>query len=250
VNAGRAAERTESGTPPRDVAGALSDQNWLTVALAEYSAVRAEIVQALQAQHAIVSYGASVLALSTAVAIGTAGDASTGDDTAGGDLETFLFLVANPLLVVVIYMLWGSEVLRMQRAGTYLFAVEQALNAQVSPPRALNWEYAVNPPAQVQPDGGVTRACRVLPHVDRLQRIAVPAALVVLMAGSIVAGLLIGHLDGLAAFSVLTFAAGVLGFVWLERERRRLRTLYAQVGLVATTERPFSVEAWLTGLAK
>jgi hypothetical protein len=209
--------------------------------VAEYSAIREEVVQALQAQHAIVSYGASALAVLTAVAIGTA----TGGATKNDGLITFLFLVLNPLLVVVIFMVWGSEVLRMQRAGMYLFVVEKALNARVKGPPPMNWEHAVNPPPLVGPPGSgirLLRTRRTFPHVDLVQRIAVPAALLAMVAGSIAAGLMEGGLDWLLSLSILSIVAGVAGFAWLESERRLLRNLYADVCVFEqSTHEPLSV---------
>lgn len=230
------------------IARARDEQNWLTIALAEYSAIRAEIVQALQAQHAIVSYGASALAVLTAVAIGTAAGGATKSD----GLITFLFLVLNPLLVVVIFMVWGSEVLRMQRAGMYLFVVEKALNARVPGPPPLNWEHAVNPPPPVGTPGSgmrLLRTRRTFPHVDLVQRIAVPAALLAMVAGSIAAGLAMGGLDWLVSLSILSIVAGVAGFGWLESERHLLRNLHADLCLFEQSpQEPFSVDAWVSDL--
>jgi hypothetical protein len=225
---------------------ARDEQNWLTMALTEYSAIRAEIVQALQAQHAIVSYGASALAVLTAVAIGT----TPAGAPEGVGLASFLFLVLNPLFVVVIFMVWGSEVLRMQRAGMYLFVLEMALNARVdSPSPALNWEAAVNPP----PIGDMRglRTPRTFPNVDLVQRVAVPAALLAMAAGSITAGLMMRGLDWLFSLSVLSIIAGFVGFAWLDTERRILRDLYADVcRFEQSTPPPLSVKAWVSRLRR
>jgi hypothetical protein len=229
---------------------ATTDQNSITVMLAEYSAVRAEVIQALQSQHAIVSYGVSVVGLLSAVAIGTA----AGAEQTGRELVAFVFLILNPLLVVVIFMVWGSEVLRMHRAGMYLFVVERVLNAHVTGPRPLNWEHAVNPPPTVEQTGDRmrTHTVRRLPHVDLLQRIAVPSALLTITIGSITAGLLVGTFHWLVILSIMSIIAGFAGWAWLESERRRLRVLYGQVCEFERSKKSageaFTMEAWVDDL--
>ena len=175
--------------------------------------------------------------MSTAVAVGTA---SSGNEGQTG-LVTFLFLVLNPLLLVVILMIWGSEVQRMQRAGVYLFVLERVLATGMTP-RPLNWEHAVNPPPNA-PKG------RSLPHVDLLQRIAVPAAFTAMVAGSIVAGISMGGQDWLVVFSGLAVAACIAAYAWFEAERRALRRLYGKVCAVeASNPGQLTMQAWVEGL--
>lgn len=238
------------GDDPPAVVTAVEDQNWLSVALAEYSAVRAEVIQALQAQHAIVSYGASVIAVVTAVGIGTADDKTS----AAGHLFTFMFLVLIPVLIVVIYMVWGSEVLRMQRAGTYLFVLERVLNGRFPGADPLNWEHVVNPPPRKEGNGrkrGMTNQ-RSMPHVDRLQRLAIPVALLAMVVGSVAAGLLMGDMHWMVLLTGVAVAAGIVGFLWLESERRLLRRLYAHVCQLQqesqARQQPLSMQIWIDSL--
>ena len=55
---------------------------------------------------------------------------------------------------------------------------------------------------------------RSMTHVDPLQRIAVPVALLAMVIGSAVAGSLMGDLDWMIVVTSLSVATGIIGFLW------------------------------------
>src|SRR3954464_14874997 len=93
---------------------------------------------------------------------------------------------------------------------------------------------------------------RRLPHVDLLQRIAVPSALLTITIGSITAGVLVGDFSRLVILSIMCIIAGFAGWAWLESERRRLRVLYGQVCEFERSKKSageaFTMEAWVDDL--
>lgn len=214
--------------------------SWLTAALAEHAAIRGEVVAALSAQHAVFSYGVAAVGLLTAVAVG----ATSGNPQQGGNaqmLAATILLGLNPVLLVAVLFLWSSEVLRMQRAGAYLFALESVINRHIGKPEALAWEGLVNPPGSAE---------RVFPHVDKMQRWAISVALTAIAVGSIASGIMLDD-PGKRRFvfgtvvSLVTTYFGLLVWAFFDGNRRWLRKLYDQTrdGSRAQST-PLSVRTW------
>jgi hypothetical protein len=199
--------------------------SWLTAALSEYAAIRGEIVASLAAQHAVFSYGIAAVGLLTAVAIGAA-NGDSGRSENAQMLVTAILLGLNPVLLLVILVLWTSEVLRMQRAGTYLFALENVINSRIGKPVPMAWEGIVNPPLN-----SAERTKRILPDIDAMQRWAVPLALASIATGSVISGVALGD-PGIERFTLgalVMLAMAYLGLVvlaYFQGNRHWMRTLY------------------------
>jgi hypothetical protein len=220
---------------------------WLTAALAEHSAIRGEVVAALAAQHAVFSYGVAAVGLLTAVAVG----ATNGGNESGHALATMILLGLNPVLLVAVLFLWTSEVLRMQRAGAYLFVLESVINARVGEPLPLAWEGLVNPPWQRERD-----AVRIFPHVDVMQRVAVSLALTAITLGSFASGIALGnpgpgrYLAG-ALVGITTAYFMLLVWAFFDGNRCWLRRLYGEIrDQSAAGSTPSSVHAWAKDVPK
>jgi hypothetical protein len=214
--------------------------SWLTAALAEHAAIRGEVVAALSAQHAVFSYGVAAVGLLTAVAVG----ATSGEPQQGGNaqmLAATILLGLNPVLLVAVLFLWSSEVLRMQRAGAYLFALESVINGRIGKPEALAWEGLVNPPGHAE---------RVFPHVDKMQRWAISVALTAITVGSVASGVFLDD-PGKGRFllgtlvSLVTTYFGLLVWAFFDGNRRWLRKLYDQTRDESRADStPPSVRTW------
>lgn len=149
-------QRDVAGVPPAppDDAGHHAAREAAAVrevALREYDAIRAEVLQALQGQQSILNFGASTISVLFVAAAALDGQ---------GLAQVSILVLAVPLIAVLVLTLWSCELVRMRRAGTYLLTLETELNQLAGGP-ALIWERLVNPPA-----GTGT----LLPSIDRLQR--------------------------------------------------------------------------------
>jgi hypothetical protein len=80
--------------------------------LEEYRTLREEVQNALQAQHAALSYGIASLAIFTAAIVNTWERAPL--------LTAVALMGGLPIGSAFVLLLWTIEVIRMQRAGTYL----------------------------------------------------------------------------------------------------------------------------------
>lgn len=144
-------------------ASAYRHRRRLDAKLAEYAAIRAEVLQALQGQQSVLNFGASTLSV-LLVAAGVVDE---------GIAKVAILSGIVPIAAVLVMTLWSCELVRMRRAGTYLLALETEIN--VAPDVAdgsLQWEHRVNPPG---------RGSERLPSIDRLQHFVV-AAVVGLLA--------------------------------------------------------------------
>jgi hypothetical protein len=160
---------THTALPP--VPPAPGADRRLDVLLAEYCAIRDEVVHALQAQQSVLNFGASTLSV-LLVAAGVVQEVVA---------QVVVLCAVVPLAAVLVITLWSCELVRMRRAGTYLLALEQEINAVVAQQDALQWEQRVNP---------TNRLDRTLPGIDGLQRKVVAATFVILAASSSVVGIL------------------------------------------------------------
>ena len=219
---------------------------WLTAALSEYAAIRGEIVAAISAQHSVFSYGIAAVGLLTAVAIGTT-NGETGASQNAQILVTFILLVLNPVLLVVILVLWTSEVLRMERAGAYLLVLESVINSKMGSIVPMAWEGVVNP----RPEA-VTRKERVLPNIDAMQRWAVPLALTAIALGSVVSGVLLGASALICTLGILvviaTIYVGLIVWAYFDGNRHWLRGPATTQGKDKSNQTPESVQIWAAGL--
>src|SRR5437868_6920688 len=105
----------------------------LTLLLEEYRALRVEITNALQAQHAALSYGIAALALFI-VAIASAWDKSPG-------LTAMTLMTVVPMGILFLFAVWGTEIGRMRRAGSYIASyLKPRVNLTASVQNGLAWE--------------------------------------------------------------------------------------------------------------
>jgi hypothetical protein len=106
---------------------------WITAALAEYEAHRAEVLAEAQGQQQTLALGA------TAVGILIAGAFNVWDDRL---LAASAFFGAIPLLCVLVLMQWTGRAFGMMRVGAYLEGLENALRTAypAAPPPVLTWE--------------------------------------------------------------------------------------------------------------
>ena len=146
-----------------DASGARQGRG-LDVKLAEYAAIRAEVLQALQGQQSVLNFGASTLSV-LLVAAGVVDE---------GVAKVAILSGIVPIAAVLVMTLWSCELVRMRRAGAYLLALEAEINnaPEVAGSLPMQWEHRVNPP-----DKGSER----LPSIDALQH-AVVGAVVALLA--------------------------------------------------------------------
>jgi hypothetical protein len=121
--------------PPR---AALTPQDtaWIDVAMHEYDAIRSEIDHCLANQVSILSFGAATVGLlvTAAAALWTSSVALAG--------SMLLFVV--PLACFLTLVVHAGELVRMMRAGRFLYAMEVWVNETLGGPREgllLAWEH-------------------------------------------------------------------------------------------------------------
>jgi hypothetical protein len=104
---------------------------WLTTALAEYNSLRAESLQAQQAQQHILQFGITGIAVLTGLGL------QNNDELLS--ILVLLFLV--PLLSIFIVSVWFVEIFRSLRAGMFIACIEERINAVLGGDfPALHWE--------------------------------------------------------------------------------------------------------------
>lgn len=105
----------------------------------EYKAVRAEILVAINSQHASLRFGSAVVLALFVFAVRDRGPMDGGEFTTC--FTYFVLLLAIPIICYVTIMIWLGEVWRMMRAGEYLELLEREINYQhFGEERVLNWE--------------------------------------------------------------------------------------------------------------
>lgn len=106
----------------------------IEVRLKEYEALRHEILTAMNNRNTILSFG-----LATIGAIFTGGLVAhkTSPDPI---LTSFAFILAIPIVTCFVMLMWAGEHERIQRAGKYLFELEEIIKKE-SKKDLLNWEH-------------------------------------------------------------------------------------------------------------
>lgn len=110
------------------------------VLLEEYKSIRAEVTASIQAQISILAFGTATLGFSFAAA----------SQTSNTSFRGMFLLVLVPLVAYLILIVWFSEVMRMQRAGTFLMRLEKRFDEHFGY-GALTWESTI---FQVRSRGG------------------------------------------------------------------------------------------------
>ncbi len=124
----------------------------LMLALEEYKTLRQEILNSITAQYAILTFGATGVALLATAVLGEPGGNA---DTATAASTKSIFgigglLVGIPLLCLLIVAMWMNEVTRMLRAGQFLLGAEERLNSLVGRDGVVSWESVAH--AEDEPD--------------------------------------------------------------------------------------------------
>jgi hypothetical protein len=88
----------------------LDKRDIITIILAEYVALRQEIISCLTAQYQVLAFGIP--------AIGTIFIA--GFNWWSKEISILIFTIAIPYLVIMFLLFWGNQVARMNRAGAYI----------------------------------------------------------------------------------------------------------------------------------
>jgi positive regulator of sigma E activity len=104
---------------------------WLTAALAEYQSLRAESLQAQQAQQTVLQFGITGVAVLIGLALNLEAKL----------LSILLLLYLVPLLSIFIISVWSTEIFRSIRAGEFISHLERKINDQTGGDApALEWE--------------------------------------------------------------------------------------------------------------
>jgi hypothetical protein len=112
---------------------------WLELGLAEYTALRSEILTTMETQQGTLRFGTATLSI---LAIGAL---NVWDDKL---VTALAFLFAIPFLANLVITIWMGEVTRMMRAGDHLADVEarfQALYPEMPNP-IMRWEGGLRDP--------------------------------------------------------------------------------------------------------
>ncbi len=104
----------------------------LDTMLAEYRALRSEILQCLGHRLRIMSFGLATAGLLTVAAL-------TAVERDHKQVASFLLAIIVPLTCILVQVVWLSEVRRGRRASFYLRGLERRVNAYLGS-RALGWE--------------------------------------------------------------------------------------------------------------
>jgi hypothetical protein len=114
-------------TQPQDDAAT----RWLTAALAEYQSLRAESLQAQQAQLTILQFGITGVAVLVGLSLQLENEG----------LAILLLLLMVPLVSIFIVSVWFTEIFRSLRAGDFLAEREKKINNEIgNKVPALYWE--------------------------------------------------------------------------------------------------------------
>jgi hypothetical protein len=112
---------------------------WLELALAEYSALREEILTTMQTQQGTLRFGTATLSILVVGAL------NVWDEELVASLA---FLFAIPFLVNLVITIWMGEVTRMMRAGDHLAEVESRFQVVYPemPSPIMRWEGGLRDP--------------------------------------------------------------------------------------------------------
>jgi hypothetical protein len=106
---------------------------WLELALAEYKALRDEILTTMETQQGTLRFGTAALSILVV------GSINVWEDEL---VTTLAFLFAIPFLSKLVITIWMGEVTRMMRAGDHLVDVERSLQKVYPemPEPIMRWE--------------------------------------------------------------------------------------------------------------
>jgi hypothetical protein len=112
---------------------------WLEVGLAEYTALREEIIATMKTQDGGLRFGVAALGIVSAAGF------NVWEDTAAAAL---IFLFVIPFVSVVVLTVWMGEVTRMMRAGKYILRLENEFHEQLDdlPTSFMRWESSLRDP--------------------------------------------------------------------------------------------------------
>jgi len=111
--------------------------DWLDVVLTEYTALRSEVLRAMETQQTSLSFGAAT------IGILAAGGFNAWEHEVPA---VVVFLAGIPTLSGLVVLVWLGELTRMQRAGAMLFELERKVNDELESAgkgKALSWETAL-----------------------------------------------------------------------------------------------------------
>lgn len=114
-------------------ADAGSKPAWLELAIAEYEALRAEILTTMETQQGALRFGTAALSI---LAVGAF---NVWDETL---VTTVAFLFVAPFISKLVLTIWIGEVTRMMRAGDHLRRIEDTLREAFPemPSPIMRWE--------------------------------------------------------------------------------------------------------------
>jgi hypothetical protein len=161
---------------------------WLTVALEEYKALRAETLAAIDRQQRVAGSGFAIAGVLLGIGAGA---------KPGSLLQAVLLAGLMPVMTAFVVVVWLGEVERQVRAGSYLAELEARVGARFDEP-PLRWESELR---RTRPAG---------PHILNVYRSLVAILLVIGLGGAIIA--VVGlHSHGTALQVAVALAdAGVL----------------------------------------
>jgi len=120
--------------------------DWLSVVLQEYQAIRAEILASLQTQQSALAFGTATIGILAAAAVNVWKDKI---------VPEMVFLGAIPTLTYFVLVIWMGEVARMLRAGGFMLQLENRVNGYFSHKgvaRPLEWETRMRGKVPRDPD--------------------------------------------------------------------------------------------------
>lgn len=185
--------------PIADNAAAKADSRppWLELALAEYEALRAEVLTTMETQVATLRFGMAALSL---LVIGAF---SIWEDML---VTTLAFLFAVPFVSKLALTIWIGEVTRMMRAGDHLKEVEDTFHDSFPalPKPVMQWETNLR-----NPTAGRTRWKR---HYE-WNYLAIVLMFWSIAAASMALGVYRGASGGIPADAALVCMLGLLLFL-------------------------------------
>jgi hypothetical protein len=178
-------------------ANADSRPPWLELALAEYEALRAEILTTMETQVGTLRFGTAALSILVVGAF------SIWDDML---VTTLAFLFAVPFVSNLVLTIWIGEVTRMMRAGDHLKEVEDTFHNRFPalPAPVMKWETNLR-----NPTAGRTRWKR---HYE-WNYLAIVLMFWLIAVASIALGVYRGTSGGIPTDGAMVCALGLLVFL-------------------------------------